>query len=252
MTAITLRPSRATSHRRHNTDGFTLIELLIVVAIIIALLGIVIGISGYVLNKDASSRARGEMDLMAQALDNFKSEHGDYPWADNSGNPEITASGANSTVETANANLLDWLTGWRTWDYSSSPPSPVDASTRLKGFIEINSLTIEDALGDDLETKYKSGSDTIHDTAPSDLSNPPLILDPWGNPYVYMYEANKNVVTSSAWASASFILISAGPDGLMDTTGISNDGTIDLEAHRNASSSIDYRNLDNIVFGYDD
>jgi hypothetical protein len=42
-----------------------------------------------------------------------------------------------------------------------------------------------------------------------------VLVDPWGNPYVYQY---RRVGNPNAWGSPGFVLLSAGPDGILQTT----------------------------------
>jgi prepilin-type N-terminal cleavage/methylation domain-containing protein len=63
--------------------GFTLIELLIVIAIIAILAGLLLRTASYVQRKGAMSRAEAEMSALTLALENYKTDHGDYPQGSN-------------------------------------------------------------------------------------------------------------------------------------------------------------------------
>ena len=72
------------AQKRPTNSGFTLIELLMVIAVIMVLAGITFGISRGVQNAQARAQAKAELAVIAQALEGFKSAHGDYPWTTDS------------------------------------------------------------------------------------------------------------------------------------------------------------------------
>ena len=59
--------------------GFTLIELLVVVAVIAILAGITLGAMGGVQQKAARERTKAEIAAIADALESYRSQRGDYP-----------------------------------------------------------------------------------------------------------------------------------------------------------------------------
>jgi general secretion pathway protein G len=59
--------------------AFTLIELLVVIAIIAILAGLILNTAGYIQQKGRTSRAEAEMAALAVALENYKTDNGDYP-----------------------------------------------------------------------------------------------------------------------------------------------------------------------------
>ena len=96
MRTATPRPSRQ--------HGFTLIELLVVITVIGVLAGLVLQTAGYAQKKAARSRAEAEIAALSAALENYKSDRGDYPkWTNtSSGNnafvrAELAPSSANPT-----------------------------------------------------------------------------------------------------------------------------------------------------------
>ena len=70
---------------RSSNRGFTLIELLVVIAIIMVLAGITFGISRGVQNAQARTRAKAELAVLSQGIEQFKLRYGDYPWHDSGG-----------------------------------------------------------------------------------------------------------------------------------------------------------------------
>ena len=61
-------------------QGFTLIELLMVITVILILAGITFGISRGAQNAQARTKAKAELATTSQAIEQFKSRYGDYPW----------------------------------------------------------------------------------------------------------------------------------------------------------------------------
>src|SRR5947207_7067662 len=59
--------------------AFTILELMIVIAIIIALAGLVLATVGYVQKKGARSRAEAEIAAISAALESYKADNGIYP-----------------------------------------------------------------------------------------------------------------------------------------------------------------------------
>jgi hypothetical protein len=86
---------RTTTPRTSRLLGFTLIELLVVIAVIGILAGLVLQTAGYAQKKGARSRAEAEIAALSAALENYKSDKGDYPkWT----NTTTTSSGNNAFV----------------------------------------------------------------------------------------------------------------------------------------------------------
>lgn len=59
--------------------AFTLVELLTVVVIIMVLVGMVVGISGYAQTKQARAKATADIGSLATACENYKADYGAYP-----------------------------------------------------------------------------------------------------------------------------------------------------------------------------
>lgn len=78
--------------KKSPSNGFTLIELLVVMAIILILAGLVLAAAGSVRQKGSRSRAEGEIAALGAALENFKSDNGDYPVNTNSTNSSSLVS----------------------------------------------------------------------------------------------------------------------------------------------------------------
>lgn len=65
-----------------NRSGFTLVELLAVIMIMAVLGGIVLGIAGYASRRADDSRARAELQLLRNALEEYRLDQGAYPSGD--------------------------------------------------------------------------------------------------------------------------------------------------------------------------
>lgn len=65
-----------------NRAGFTLLELLAVVGIIAILSGLVLGVGRRAIESGKIARAKGELTVLAAALDAYRRSYGDYPQTD--------------------------------------------------------------------------------------------------------------------------------------------------------------------------
>lgn len=166
--------------------GFTLIELILVIAVIMVLSGITFGIARGVQNAQARAAAKAELAVIAQALEGYKSTHGDYPWAADSealakalmGWMAFSGSGSSMTFVTVNSA-----------DVPTSGP---------KNFIDPTKLDYSGSLPDAANEEPGSGA----------------FLDPWGNPYVYKYKTS----AADSWEVFGFHLYSVGENGTDGTT----------------------------------
>lgn len=194
--------------------GFTLIELLMVIAVILILAGITFGISRGVQNAQARAKAKAELAMLSQALEQFKLTYGDYPWI--SGDPTLDAS--------ANA-LLEALTGWKVLSASGGTAAMQDVAAAdgpKKSFIDPTKMSTN--------VDFPAGK-------PANVR----FIDPWGNPYAYVYGKS---ATSNTWENFGYVLFSEGSDGGSATTGFDTaTGIIDPATYRSG------KNIDNIFAG---
>lgn len=77
------------THSRKHT-GFTLMEMLVVISIIVILSGLTIGGFAFVNQKQAREQAKVQIGLLQLALEDYRSDNGEYPEAPSS-------SGANQS-----------------------------------------------------------------------------------------------------------------------------------------------------------
>ena len=165
------------NHPNHN--GFTLIELLMVISVILILAGITFGISRGVQNAQARAKAKAELATISQALEQFKSRYGDYPWILNSDPYPIK-------------NLAHALTGRIVIRYVSGVPTAIvvtdeDEVKNNPKFLDLSKFSTSESNG------------AIDD-----------IRDPWGKSYGYYYKYSNNL---NSWDFYGYHLYSAGPNG---------------------------------------
>lgn len=198
--------------------GFTLIEVLATLAVILILAGLTLGLAGLVSAKRAETRARADLEALALALENYRAQARDYPWVQSP-----AAVGGVPQPEPASA-LLRALLGFR-------PTDPGRPALLVRGhFLQ------EELLA------YEGGSFVPGSGVDPGAAFP---VDPWGNPYLYIYNPSYPR-SESDWVRPGFILLSAGPDGEVflpqETFGT---GLLDLEAYGNHPA-----NRDNIEWNW--
>jgi general secretion pathway protein G len=170
--------------------GFTLLELLTVIAIIAILAGILIGVGRRASESGKNARAKAELLTIGSALEAYKHTYGDYPH---------TADGA---------VLLQSLLG---------KFGPAGVATTGRTFLETGKLVIA------LPANPTVAVDpTTNATAE--------LMDPWGQPYVYVYR-----IPAASWTNPSFVLYSIGPDGA-DSPALLTGGFIDVAQPANTDN----------------
>lgn len=215
-----LHPDRAggaSPESPFNKGGFTLVELLAVMAILLLLIGLTIGLSSGVAAKRAEARAQADLAALGTALEKCRSAIGDYPWV--SANP---VSG-NSVMNRGAAEMLQVLTGHRSVD----PARPQLRKSTV--FLDVQALEYGGPAYDPNGDADPGGAYPV---------------DPWGNPYLYLYNPSYPKA-SSVWKNPGYILLSAGPDGAVSLPGanVGRTGLVDAEAYEAEAV-----NADNVVY----
>ena len=172
-------------------------------SIIVALVGFAaVGIVG-AQQRAAIARAKSELAVLAQALEDYKRHYGDYPQtgAAAQANAAVTAT---IVATQAQALLFNALTGVY---------APTNFTTRVNGpiFVDVSKFSLEAALN---ATTFAipTGAPPVKQPVANSF------LDPWGHRYLYYYKrataplANGQPVTSP-WLAPAYVLYSAGPDG---------------------------------------
>lgn len=186
---------------RHLRNGFTIIEMLVVIGIIAILAAITFGLVSGVTERGRTSRAQSELRTLAQALEQYRSHYGDYPWVnvdefsynsdpESDRTPELVFNALAGVLGPRGHNIVD--------QEGSYGPS----------FVDFGNLTLrsDSELPDPEQTS-------------SELDN--AFVDPWGNAYRYLYKDEGN---SEEWERQNFILYSMGPSG--EDSAPDPDGTI--------------------------
>jgi hypothetical protein len=180
-------------------------------------------------NAQARAKAKAELATISQALEQFKSRYGDYPWVNTADveDPEARKNGSHG--------LLKALVGWQAVDGTQpgNNNSNGELFTKAESILDVSRLSLSEDWPDG-SIEADPGVNTY-------------FMDPWGNPYVYIYKEpgpHKLGESGGPWSRFGYILFSLGPDGEASGSGL-NEATGELEtAFKN-----DEANLDNIFAG---
>jgi prepilin-type N-terminal cleavage/methylation domain-containing protein len=196
------------------SHAFTLLELLTVIAILAILGGIGLGVIRSTKQRANISRAKAELSLLVQALEDYKRHYGDYPQTGPSAaNSQRVTGTAGPGVNAAQARLFNALIGvYGPTNFNVAQNGPL--------FVDVTKLTLEipfsttAAPTSNLPTTFAIASGTPPAKRPT--SN--AFVDPWGNRYMYSYKTTSLPGRPPvAWNAPSFILYSTGPDGASTT-----------------------------------
>jgi len=224
---------------RSSNRGFTLIELLMVIAIIMILAGITFGISRGVQNAQARTAAKAELAVLSQGIEQFKLRYGDYPWHD-SQDGEYPNS-----AEVTNTMLLYALTGRLSMELQLDPADPT------KSVLEV-SLVNKDLDHADVRDRPKFIDITKFSMQEDGSGEAVAFLDPWGNPYIYLYKwenkenAAKDDPDKPAWDVFGYHLYSTGANG--DSADNAIKTKIDDDSGVLDNDFRDVANLEGIIF----
>ena len=203
--------------QKPSTHAFTLIELLAVVSVIVILTGITFGISKGVMNQQARAKAKAELAMIAQALEEFKLTYGDYP----------VVAEDDPVKSNANARKLTLaLTGY-------AYLKPGDASG-TREMVNVNDNQVRDSFVDVDKLNF---SEPFRDPAnPLNVPNSAgdldsiYLVDPWRQPYVYVYNTGSS---TNSWDNVGYVLFSKGPDRDADLGSIITTGIVDPTTSKN-------------------
>ncbi len=196
------RPGEVRAH----PNGFTLLELLAVVAIIAVLAALVLGATAGAGERTRRARAGAELAVLAQALEAYRAQFGDYPRTGAA--PNLPAGPA--AADDGPGILFNALTGRR-------GPSAVLQPIEARVLVPLASCVL--------------ASDALP-TAGSTAQRANAFVDPWAQRYLYWYK------TGASWSAPTPVLLSAGPDGLVELPAESADwdGTPPAGAGANADN----------------
>lgn len=196
--------------KKQTISAFTLLELLAVITTVIILTGITFGVSKGVLNQQARVRAKAELSLLAQALEEFKLTYGDYPIISEDGDP---------TSGFANAKGLTYaLTGYGKQGREGGAYQFIEVSTGdAKSFIDVTRFNYGGNAG-----FVAPGVDGVT----GDLTSDSPLFDPWNQAYVYVYNRN-----NPSWDKLGYVLFSKGSDRSADLGNFHNTGIVSEEGN---------------------
>jgi len=188
--------------------GFTMIEILVVIAIVGLLLGMVALAVGRQSETGRIADCRARIETLALLLESYRDRTGDLPAARLSAHGITDADGVNECAEALLVAFRSTAWNGRRPDERWLGNTDGDAATAWRAF---------------------DGSSALLE-----------VLDPWGNPLLYLpaagygqsclirtdgerggfdqsASATINPLTRTHWHADGFQLRSAGPDGLFDT-----------------------------------
>ncbi len=178
-----VRPEAARPAVGGSARAFTLLELLAVVAIIGVLTAFVFGAAGGARERSRRTQAAAELAVLAQALEAYRTQFGDYPRTGVAAN-EPTGAAA---PDDGPGILFNALAGRR-------GPGAALTAVEGRGLVPA-AVTLQTAA---------------LPVAGNSVQVANAFLDPWARRYLYWYK------TGPAWTKRGPVLVSAGPDGAIE------------------------------------
>lgn len=174
-----------------NNAGFTLVEVVVVIAVVALLAAIMTPLIAKNIDDAKIGRAENEAQVIAAAIGNFYKDVGRWP--------SMNASGAYNRVTTL----------------VSGNSSLAGTAINSNGWVSSTSGATVDFIENHLLNNTPKGTGAYPATGRSSWRGPYLNaapLDPWGSPYMVNIAA-----TNTSAAPLKALVISAGPNGVMDT-----------------------------------
>lgn len=204
------------SRRRYSINGrrgFTLLELLVVVAIIAVLATLILGGLAAARRRTKVALAKNNIASLKAALQMYETDTGRYPRR-----PFTGSFNASVCFQNDISFVYAALRNRRTKDCGGGPNSPyMDWKPEQVGFGTLSDISAPDfgnvtnnpgAEGfpriDAIDQKSTDLSQVANQTgshAPGG-SNPPVFLDPWGNPLVYREWASVPTATKDGFVNS--------------------------------------------------
>ena len=169
-------------------SGFTLIEILIVLLVVGILIGITFVGASYLFISQQEKKALADIGAIKLALEEFKSEFGDYPRTDvNLSNPDDEIL--------CGRRLFQALSGYV--DKKGIPYE--DPSFRPKSFLKSDVLNLAEQTGRSMRKVILDLTDFEGGRMPEYVA-----IDSWDTPYVYEHPRRDG--------NLGYLLFSKGPD----------------------------------------
>ena len=195
----------------------TLVELLAVLAVAGVLLAVSLGAATGLRERARRTRARAELAGLAQALESYRRQYGEYPLAgDRAAKGVDVAPGDPVSAAAAEAALFNALLG------KLGPR--LDALQDAAGGAIVGRAFVEPA-------RFSLENPAAYPTPALEAAN--AFLDPWGRRYQYRY---RGVTAPAVWTAPVYVLFSAGPDGAVKAGDPAADGTVDTGDPANADN----------------
>ena len=191
-----------------DTRAFTLIELLTVIGIIAILAGITFGVVKGVQERAAIGQAKVELAVLAQALEAYKLQYGDYPQIGRYTTATAPTAASNSNQPGLLFNALMGKLG---------PINNTFNNTLGKASVEPSKLSTINA-----DYPAASGNTLVANA----------FIDPWGRAYLYSYRTS--ATGGGGWLKPSYYLYSVGPTNNHDAPDAT--GTVNYETANNADN----------------
>ena len=210
---------------RKSRGGFTLIEILVVIAILGILMGITTQMLGGVSDSQGRARAKTDMELLAAGLEAFNGQYGGYPRL-NSASGEKFVGG----------EIYKCLVGKMILKVQNEQVVMEEVSVTRKPFVDAGKLLICDP-----QDPYVKDVDAE--------KNGVYFGDPWLEPYLYFFDTSASIsYEGTTWKSPGFVLMSKGPDKKeRDSLSLHSTGIVPDEMDYTSAKE----NVDNIIQGRD-
>jgi type II secretory pathway pseudopilin PulG len=187
MTAMRPMPTVPQQSRMRSGQSapraFTLTEMLVVLFVVMILLGLMVGVMGYLNTRAHESRATAEIRVLRAALGAYKLDNGFFP-----------------------ANMASYTTSSSTLDYTNN------AGANSQVLYRALFWNPDRGIGIAKRAYYTFRVNQLKTDVPGAALSGCWVVDPWGRPY--------NYDSQSAWPNprknVDFDLWSAGKDGLTD------------------------------------
>lgn len=168
------------------TTGFTLIELLAVITIMIILAGVIVAGLGFVNDRQNTSKAKVQIELLSKAIQEYHADMGAYP-----GDETNTNAQGDVSEQLFEALFYDG------YDYKKLQTPPANWTRATKIYVPDLDPSVTNQGW--ITTRVTNGN------IPKQLK----IVDPWGNSYRYRKGTNAQNVDFDLW--------SVGKDGKTNT-----------------------------------